>query len=298
MGLKRNNKSNGGIRMFQVNNLSFKYPKNKENTINNISFEIKEGEVFGLLGPSGVGKSTTQKILIKLLTNYYGEVLYKNKDLKSYGKEFYQEIGVGFEMPVHFSKLTANENLTFFKKLYKNSANTDELLQQVGLFEDRNKLVSEYSKGMKARLNFVRALLNKPKILFLDEPTNGLDPKNARNIKAIVKQFQKEGGTVLLTTHLMNDVDELCDRVAFMASGNIAEIDTPKNLKLKYGERKVEVEYKEENEIAKKSFNLDSLKTSDEFQQIIKTRDIVTIHSKETTLDDIFIKVTGVGRDE
>ncbi|WP_261177279.1 ABC transporter ATP-binding protein [Anaerobacillus sp. CMMVII] len=214
--------------MFQVKDLSFKYPKNKENTIEKISFEIKEGEVFGLLGPSGVGKSTTQKILIKLLTNYQGEVLYKGQDLTSYGKEFYQEIGVGFEMPVHFSKLTANENLTFFKKLYKTSANTDELLQQVGLYEDRNKLVNEFSKGMKARLNFVRALINKPKILFLDEPTNGLDPKNARTIKAIIKQFQEEGGTVLLTTHLMNDVDELCDRVAFMANGKIAEIDTPK----------------------------------------------------------------------
>ncbi|WP_203219150.1 ATP-binding cassette domain-containing protein [Anaerobacillus isosaccharinicus] len=136
--------------MFQVDNLSFKYPKNKENTIQDINFEIKEGEIFGLLGPSGVGKSTTQKILIKLLTNYHGNVQYKSKDLKSFGKEFYQEVGVGFEMPVHFSKLTANENLTFFKKLYKTSANTDELLQQVGLFEDRNKQVNEYSKGMKA----------------------------------------------------------------------------------------------------------------------------------------------------
>ncbi|MFN7250577.1 MAG: ABC transporter ATP-binding protein [Anaerobacillus sp.] len=284
--------------MFHVNNLSFKYPKNKENTIDDISFEIKQGEVFGLLGPSGVGKSTTQKILIKLLTNYNGEVLYKNKNLKSFGKEFYQEIGVGFEMPVHFSKLTANENLSFFKKLYKTHANTDELLQQVGLYEDRNKQVNEFSKGMKARLNFVRSLLNKPKILFLDEPTNGLDPKNARNIKAMIKQFQQEGGTVLLTTHLMNDVDELCDRVAFMADGRIAEIDTPKNLKLKHGERSVEVEYKRDSEVERMSFDLDALKSSDEFMRIVKTREIVTIHSKETTLDDIFIKVTGVGTNE
>lgn len=284
--------------MFQVNNLCFKYPKNKENTIKNVSFEIKEGEVFGLLGPSGVGKSTTQKILIKLLTNYQGEVLYKNKDLKSYNKQFYQEIGVGFEMPVHFSKLTANENLSFFKKLYKSNANTDELLQQVGLYEDRNKLVNEFSKGMKARLNFVRALINKPKILFLDEPTNGLDPKNARNIKEMIKNFQRDGGTVLLTTHLMNDVDELCDRVAFMADGKIAEIDTPKNLKLKHGERKVDVEYKEGKEITKASFDLDTLSKNDEFTSVVKTKEIVTIHSKETTLDDIFIKLTGVHSDE
>ncbi|WP_203219151.1 AAA family ATPase [Anaerobacillus isosaccharinicus] len=147
-------------------------------------------------------------------------------------------------------------------------------------------------------MNYVRALLNKPKILFLDEPTNGLDPKNARNIKAMIKQFQQDGGTVLLTTHLMNDVDELCDRVAFMANGKIAEIDTPKNLKLKHGERRVEVEYKNEGQVAKSSFDLDTLGSSDEFMQIVKAREIVTIHSKETTLDDIFIKVTGVGINE
>lgn len=153
--------------MFKVDNLTFKYPKNKENTIKGISFEIRDGEIFGLLGPSGVGKSTTQKILIKLLDKYKGEVIYKGKDLRSYGKDFYQKIGVGFEMPVHFLKLTAQENLDFFKKLYKSNANTDQLLKRVGLYEDRNKRVAEYSKGMKSRLNFVKALLNNPKVLLL-----------------------------------------------------------------------------------------------------------------------------------
>ncbi|MBF8982045.1 ABC transporter ATP-binding protein [Lutibacter sp. B2] len=280
--------------MFGVKNLTFKYPKNKQNTINGVTFKIKEGEVFGLLGPSGVGKSTTQKILIKLLHKYSGEVLYKGDDIKSYGKNFYQEIGVGFEMPVHFSKLTANENLNFFKKLYKANANTDYLLKRVGLYDDRNKKVSDYSKGMKGRLNFVRALLNNPKILFLDEPTNGLDPKNARIVKDIIKEFKQKGGTVLLTTHLMNDVDELCDRVAFMADGKIAEIDTVKNLKVKYGQRKVDIEYKNHETLEKESFDLNHLGMNEKFLRIIKTKEIITMHSKETSLDDIFIKVTGV----
>lgn len=284
--------------MFQVTNLAFKYPKNKENTIKGISFEVKEGEIFGLLGPSGVGKSTTQKILTKLLYKYSGEVIYKEHDLKSYGKDFYQEIGVGFEMPVHFSKLTANENLNFFKKLYRSNADIDELLKRVGLYEDRNKKVNEYSKGMKVRLNFVRALLNDPKILFLDEPTNGLDPKNARIVKEIIKEFKQKGGTVLLTTHLMSDVDELCDCVAFMANGKIAEIDAPKNMKLKYGQRKVDVEYKDNDMVKKESFDLDNLGSNENFLEIIKTREIVTIHSKETTLDDIFIRVTGEDKHE
>lgn len=284
--------------MYQINDLNFKYPKNKEATIKGISFEIKDGEIFGLLGPSGVGKSTTQKILTKQLGKYDGEILYKGKDLKSYDKSFYEEVGVGFEMPVHFSKLTAKENINFFKKLYKSNIDTDNLLKRVGLYEDKDKRVGEYSKGMKVRLNFVRAMLNNPKILFLDEPTNGLDPYNARIVKEIIREFKEDGGTVLLTTHLMNDVDELCDRVAFMAYGKIAEIDSPKSLKLKYGERKVDVEYRDGEDVKKESFDLDSLKTNEAFMNIIKSKDILTIHSKEMTLDDIFIKVTGVNTDE
>lgn len=171
-------------------------------------------------------------------------------------------------------------------------------MKRIGLYEDKDKNVEEYSKGMKVRLNFVRAMLNNPKILFLDEPTNGLDPGNSRILKEIIKEYKQNGGTVLLTTHLMNDVDELCDRVAFMANGKIAEIDSPKNLKLKYGERKVEVEYREENIVKKEYFDLDNLKTDKDFMNIIKTKDILTIHSKEMTLDDIFIKVTGVNTNE
>ncbi|MCF6463801.1 ABC transporter ATP-binding protein [Clostridium sp. Cult1] len=284
--------------MYQINNLTFKYPKNKESTIKGISFQVHNGEIFGLLGPSGVGKSTTQKILTKLLDRYEGEVLYKNEDLKSYNKSYYEEIGVGFEMPVHFSKLTAEENINFFKRLYKTNIDSDSLLKRVGLYEDKDKKVGEFSKGMKVRLNFVRAMLNHPKILFLDEPTNGLDPHNARILKEIIKEYKDKGGTVLLTTHLMNDVDELCDRVAFMANGKIVEIDTPKNLKLKYGERKVDIEYRKEDEIIKESFDLDALKHDKKFIEIIKNKEILTIHSKEMTLDDIFIKVTGVSTDE
>ncbi len=284
--------------MYKINNLVFRYPKNKEDTIKDISLEINQGEIFGLLGPSGVGKSTTQKILIKLLRGYKGEVLYKGKDLKSYTSNYFEEVGVGFEMPVHFSKLTAEENLNFFKKLYSSTVDTDELLKRVGLYDDRKKRIGQYSKGMKVRLNFVRALLNNPKVLFLDEPTNGLDPKNARIIKELIKEFKENGGTVLLTTHLMNDVDELCDRVAFMAGGRIAEISTPKDLKLKYGSREVDIEYREADRVVRASFGLDNLGDNEEFLKIIKNNEIITIHSKENTLDDIFIKVTGVTRDE
>ena len=280
--------------MFTVNDLRYRYPHNEEDTLRGLSFTIPKGKIFGLLGPSGVGKSTTQKIMVKLLDGFQGEIKYQDHSLMSYGREFYQDIGVGFEMPVHFSKLTAEENLKFFKKLYKETADTDELLKRLGLYKDRQKKVGEFSKGMKVRLNFVRALLNKPKMLFLDEPTAGLDPKNSRIIKNIIHEFRENGGTVLLTTHLMNDVEELCDQVAFMVDGRIAEINTPKNLKLEHGQRQLQVEYTDNGELQEKSFSLDNLGGNEEFLELIKNKKIITMHSQEMTLDNIFIEVTGV----
>ena len=181
--------------MFKVRNLRFKYPNSKGYTIDGIDFDIKDGEIFGFLGPSAAGKSTTQKILIKLLKGFEGEIEYYGKPLLSYNDEFYQDIGVSFEMPISFSKLTAMENLEFFKKLYKQTVDVEPLLKRMGLWDDRDKKAGEYSKGMKIRLNFIRAMLNKPKMLFLDEPTNGLDPTNSRIMKDMIQEFKNQGGT-------------------------------------------------------------------------------------------------------
>src|SRR5690606_671129 len=281
--------------MFKVENLSFRYPKNEENTIKGINFDIKKGEIFGFLGPSGAGKSTTQKILIKLLDHYEGFIQYDGRNLVEIDHDFYEDIGVSFEMPIHFSKLTALENINFFKKLYKNHTDVEQLMKKLGLWADRNKKVGEYSKGMKIRLNFVRAMLNQPKMLFLDEPTNGLDPSNAKILKDMIKIYQKEGGTVFITSHIMSDIDELCDRVAFIVDGQIKEIDSPRNLKIKYGQRTLKVEYSEENQTKTVIFDLDDIKTNEEYIKLIREKNIETIHTGETTLEDIFIKVTGVG---
>lgn len=279
--------------MIKVKNLQFKYPKSKGNTIDGIDFEIKEGEIFGFLGPSGAGKSTTQKILMKLLRGYEGEIEYRGKSLDSYNDEFYQDIGVSFEMPISFSKLTAMENLEFFKNLYSNTVDVEPLLKQVGLWEDRDKKAGEYSKGMKIRLNFVRALLNNPKFLCLDEPTNGIDPANARIMKDMIRDFRNKGGTVFLTSHIMSDIDELCDRVAFIDNGKLSEMDSPRNLKIKYGKRSVKVEYREEGELVTKEFSMADIKTQ-EFFDLLRDKEIETLHSGETTLEEIFIQVTGV----
>ena len=279
---------------FNVENLCFKYPSSKEDTIKGISFTISEGEIFGLLGPSGAGKSTTQKILVRLLENYTGNIQYFGKDLKAMDYSYYEEIGVGFEVPVHFSKLTALENMNYFAGFYKNTADIQGLMERVGLWEYRDIRVGEYSKGMKVRLNFVRAMLNNPRVLFLDEVTNGLDPKNARIIKDMIAEYRARGGTVFLSTHLMNDVEQLCDRVAFCVNGRLIEISTPRDLKLKYGKREVKVEYRENGTITSVAFPLDGIGFNDEFQKLLKSGKIETIHSGETSMEEIFIIVTGV----
>jgi len=280
--------------MFKVENLKFKYPKNKQNTIKGISFNIAKGEIFGFLGPSGAGKSTTQMIMIKILENFEGKIHYNGKDITEFHDEFYEEIGVSFEMPIHFTKMTAMENIDFFATLYKNKGDIETLMKRVGLWEDRDKMVGEYSKGMKIRLNIVRALLNEPNMLFLDEPTNGLDPMNAMILKDMIKEFRDNGGTVFITSHIMSDIDQLCDRVAFIVDGKIIEMDSPRNLKIKYGKRSMTLEYKENKETIKVEFPLDEIGKNNEFINLLQTKEIETLHSGETTLEDIFIKVTGV----
>jgi fluoroquinolone transport system ATP-binding protein len=281
--------------MFKVDGLRFTYPKNSKETIKGISFDIAKGEIFGFLGPSGAGKSTTQKILIKLLESYQGAIYYDGKNIAELDHSFFEKIGVSFEMPIHFSKMTAMENINFFLKLYQKNHDVEMLMKRVGLWDDRDKMVSEYSKGMKIRLNFVRAMLNMPEMLFLDEPTNGLDPTNAMILKDMIREYKKDGGTVFITSHIMSDIDQLCDRVAFIVDGEIKEIDSPRNLKIKYGKRTMKLEYKENGKTITEEFPMDGIGQNEHFIDLLKTKNIETLHSGETTLEDIFIQVTGVG---
>jgi len=280
-------------KVFEVKDLCFTYPKHQENTIKSISFSVDEGIIFGLLGPSGAGKSTTQKILTKLLTGYSGTILYNGKDLNSYNKSFYENIGVGFELPVHFNKLTGLENLDYFASLYKKTIDYHALLKRVGLYDAKDQMVGEYSKGMKIRLNFVRALLNDPDVLFLDEPTNGLDPSNAKIIKDIIHELKQQGKTIFITTHLMGDVEQLCDQVVFITKGRISNISSPRDLKLKYGKKELTIEYLNNHKHKKDTFPLQGIGVNQDFLNILNQFDIETIHSGETSMEDIFIKVTG-----
>ncbi|HBH11863.1 MAG TPA: ATP-binding protein, partial [Clostridiales bacterium] len=170
-----------------------------------------------------------------------------------------------------------------------------ELIRMVGLDGKEHIKAGNYSKGMKHRLTFARSMINNPEIWFLDEPTTGLDPAIASNIKDIIKEENEKGVTVFLTTHNMYIADELCDRVAFIVDGKIRLIDSPKKLKLKYGEKLVEVEYFKNGVLIKESFSTIDDEEKNRLIEVIRGNDLQTMHSKEATLEEIFIKVTGRG---
>jgi len=280
--------------MLKVKNLEFTYPKSNKKAVNDISFEIKKGEIFGFLGPNGAGKTTTQKVIIGLLRDYQGNVEILGKNLRSWKTDLYNSIGVGFELPNHYQKLTALENLEFFASFYRQKTTPPmKLLKMVELEEDANQRVGTFSKGMKSKLNFARSLLNDPEVLFLDEPTTGLDPISSRLIKNIIKQKGKEGKAIFLTTHNMNDADQLCDRVGFIVEGKITLIESPKELKIKHGKKIVKVEYLKNNELVSQEFDLDKLADNKSFLNLLRTGTVQTIHTEEATLEDIFIKATG-----
>jgi len=277
-----------------VNHLEFKYPKSEKKAVTDVSFGISKGEIFGFLGPNGAGKTTTQKIIIGLLKEHEGYVELLGKNLKEWKTDIYNKIGVGFELPNHYQKLTALENLELFASFYKQKTiELMDLLKMVELEKDADQRVGTFSKGMKSKLNFARALLNDPEVLFLDEPTTGLDPVGRRLIKNIILQKRKEGKAIFLTTHNMNDADELCDRVGFIVDGKIILIESPKELKIRHGKKIVKVEYLKNDELLSQDFDLKNLAENNIFLNLLKSGSIQTIHSAEATLDDIFIKATG-----
>ena len=280
--------------MIEVSDLRFKYSGSSTPVLSNVNFNVAEGEIFGFLGPSGAGKSTTQRILIRLLREYEGNVKVFGREIREWQQEYYERIGVTFELPNHYLKLTGKENLTLFGSLYEGLLErTEELLGLVGLEKEADARVGQYSKGMQMRLSFARALLHRPKLLFLDEPTAGLDPVNARRITNHIKQLKTDGRTVFLTTHNMWVADELCDRVAFIVDGRIVRIDSPRQLKLDYGVRLVQVEYRESGMRVQQTFDMQGIGQNEVFLDLLRTREIETIHTQEASLEDIFIKVTG-----
>lgn len=281
--------------MIKVEGLCHDYVGKGEYAVSDVSFTIERGEIFGFLGPNGAGKSTVQNIMTGLLDLQKGSVMYDDLSVRDLTPSFFNRVGVSFEQPNVYLRLTGLENLEHFSGLFSvPTLDPMVLLERMGLRDEARKRAGEYSKGMRQRLTLARALINQPDILFLDEPTGGLDPSAAASMRDLILEQKERGATIFLTTHNMYLAEELCDRVAFLESGRIVAMDSPSNLKLKHGQHAVSVEYADDDGLASRTFELDN-EGKQAFIGFIAQVEPLTIHSQEATLEQIFIKLTGRG---
>jgi fluoroquinolone transport system ATP-binding protein len=276
----------------EVQDLSYTYPGRDVPAVDRMSFQVGRGEVFGFLGPSGAGKTTAQRIMIGLLEARSGRVEILGRARHDWGSEFYDRIGVAFELPVGYPRLTGREELAHFAHLHGGpTRDVAELLGALGLGDAADQPVGSYSKGMRVRLNLARALLHDPELLFLDEPTSGLDPVNAALVRDHIRAEQQRGRTIFLTTHDMRTADEVCDRVAFVVDGRIAACDGPRAFRLRHGRPELRVEHRTEDGVATTTFALGM--ASDELVALLSSDHVETVHTTEATLDEVFADVTG-----
>ena len=265
--------------------------------VDRISFNVAEGEILGFLGPNGAGKTTTVKMLTGQLKPKEGKAYLLGMDIARSAEKVQGQIGICFEVTNLYEPMTAIENLRLFARLFGiHPFEAEALLRRVGLAGRGNDRVETYSKGMKQRLMVARSILNRPRVLFLDEPTAGLDPTSAEAIRSIILEERKRGATVFLTTHDMMEADKLSDRVAFMDQGKIVALDTPHNLKQKFGKRALKAKVlNTHGELEDREVTMDSPQTPQAVQELFSKEKVVTIHSEEATLEDIFINITGRG---
>jgi len=280
----------------EVDGVSYSYGDRE--AVKGISFEVAPGEVLGFLGPNGAGKSTTIKILTGQLPAKSGVARVLGRDVRRDDPETQRQIGVCFEEKNLYEGMTADENLRFFAALFGlRDVDTAALLDRVGLADRAKTRVAGFSKGMRQRLMVARALVNRPMVLFLDEPTDGLDPVSSKAIRTLIEEEARRGAAVLLTTHDMWEADELSHRVAFINEGRLYAVDTPENLKLRHGKRSVKVRVREHGEVVERSVALDADDTGERLKDAVAAEGLLTIHTEEATLENIFIQMTGRGLD-
>lgn len=260
--------------------------------VDSISFNVEKGEIFGFLGPNGAGKTTTIKILTGELEPTDGDVKVAGFNPVSDRKNLHKIIGVVPEVQNLYERMTAKENLAFFAKLYDiNHKRVDELLEQFDLQEWANEKVKNFSLGMKQRLLLARGLLPKPDILFLDEPTKGLDPYTARYIRSIIREVNKKGATIFLTTHYMEEADELSDRVVIIDKGKIIVCDNPENLKRSQDKGIIKITLK--NPMEERQFSLSDNQTGNRIKELLQSGRLLSMETEKATLEDVFINLTG-----
>jgi len=281
-------------RAIAVFELSYFYGDIK--AVNGISFDVAQGEILGFLGPNGAGKSTTIRMLTGQLTPLAGHAYILGTPVTKDSPEIQARIGVCFEEKNLYVNMTGEENLRFFARLHGiKDFDPKPLLRRVGLAERGSDRTKRFSKGMRQRLMIARSLVNNPDVLFLDEPTAGLDPISARTIRNIIREEAERGAAILLTTHDMWEADELSQRVAFINEGEIVALDAPENLKLRFGTRSVRVRIREGGEIKEEVVPLDDADAGQRLKSAVGNEGLMTIHTEEATLENIFIQLTGRG---
>ena len=269
--------------MIIVKNVTKKF--GQKVALEEISFEVNKGEIFGFLGPSGSGKTTMIKILTGQLNADSGQTELLGKVSEKLTPADLEQIGLVSDTSGFYEKLSLYKNLQAYAKLYgKPNARVDEVLKQVDLYESKNLAAEKLSTGMKQRMFLARALINKPQVLFLDEPTSGLDPTTSKKIHELLLELKEAGTTIFLTTHDMNEATLLCDRLSLLNRGHLIEYGTPASIIQKYNhEKKVQLTFADETH------------TQITFEELGQTdlAQVVAIHSCEPTLEEIFIQLTG-----
>lgn len=264
---------------------------NDLHAVDNISFTVEAGEIFGFLGHNGAGKTTTIRMLSGQLRPSRGLARVAGCDVTTEQQKLRPLVGVVSESQNLYERMSGRENLAFAARLYgTNHGRIDQALNQVGLLERAKDKVQHYSNGMKQRLLIARALLHQPQIIFLDEPTRGLDPVVGREIRRLVVDLSSLGVTIFLTTHYMEEADELCRRVAFLSEGRIVALDTPGNLKVAHGQRSLKATLADGQSL---TIALDDEGAGKQLEQLVGAGQLRTLHSAEATLEEVFIQIAG-----
>jgi ABC-2 type transport system ATP-binding protein len=263
--------------------------------LDDVTLDVAEGEVFGLLGHNGAGKTTTVRILCGRTRPSGGRATVLGHDVVRERARIRPLINLVFADQNVYPRMSGAENLRFFADLYGvDRGRVDELLELVGLADAADRKASDYSTGMRQRLLIARALVNRPRVLFLDEPTRGLDPASARALRGLIGELSQAGTTIFLTTHDLEDADALCQRVGFLAGGRLVALDTPRELKLRVGERSVRVL------LADRSEHVLRLDRPDDVTRLsawLAAGEVLSVHSQEGTLADVFVALAGVARE-
>ena len=280
--------------VIKTQNLTMKFGNNF--AVNDVSLEIQRGEIFGFLGPNGSGKTTTIRAMTGRITPTSGVVQTLGLSLPQQRDQLYPRIGVVTDKQSFYERLSARDNLSMFARLHGvPNRRIDELLERFGLIEYSKKAVKGFSLGMRQKLLLARAFLGKPDLLFLDEPTRGLDPSSARILRTMIREENKRGCTIFLTTHYMDEADQLCDRVGLIAHGKLEALDTPAQLKESLSKPEIHLTCKGEvnRPIEHMVFNMNDPQEMNQLSEILKSREVINLQRHQPTLEEVFLEMTG-----